>query len=128
MKLMCPLLLNPCPSSKPFKCDNGVCAKSLNMCPRDNGCPYAMPNKCPQTGICVESILNCTDYASQVYIPNGCTILKPIKCWNGTCVASGSECTAKPVCTPEKPFKCWDGSCGENADSCGNITIGCLPG
>jgi hypothetical protein len=54
-----------CPDTFPFRCVDGSCAFNASSC-SDSTCPFSQV-RCPDTGICVTSLLQCVSY-------NGCPV------------------------------------------------------
>jgi len=48
-----------CPDNKPFMCNIGSCAKSVDECPMHNGCTIENPVKCDKAGTCAKTNDDC---------------------------------------------------------------------
>jgi len=116
---------NKCPSNKPYLCEVGACSKDSSECPTVNGCPFANPVKCEKAGTCAANEDECDLIYEKTKLPNGCNLLTPFKCDDGSCSVSNSECLAVNTCPSETPIKCINNICVKDAESCKSISLIC---
>eukprot|EP00808_Paulinella_micropora_P007092 g32627.t1 len=113
------------------KCGDGFCGQP---CPYQqfaaNGCPAGSPIRC-WNGACVDS-------ASCPAAPVGCSPLNKaspdcafgdcptgqVRCADGECAASLTQCKTAQGCPLSTPFRCVDGSCRKYAASTAETAIG----
>ena len=113
----CPLG-KTCPSGE-IRCDNGACAKSELLCPKDNGCTYEKPYKCPGKGFCVENLDECEEKEKDFDESNGCPQERPYKCPKyKKCVADEEECGEMDSACSSNEYMCMDGYCTQDYDEC----------
>ncbi|MES1910542.1 MAG: hypothetical protein MHM6MM_003119 [Cercozoa sp. M6MM] len=111
-------------------------------------CPVTAPTQCA-SGECVSSIVECENsgtsngdsgvddldgsgsgsgsgsIGSDDFVPNGCPVAAPVKCFDGYCAASSAVCverTENAVPSSECPLKCSDGSCVEDLRQCAPVS------
>ncbi|MCP3681538.1 MAG: hypothetical protein GY861_02515 [bacterium] len=97
--------------AKPYKCPNGGCAASKDVCKKNN---WDNPKNCK------DGETRCEDGICRTKCPNfnGCTFENPLQCPNGKCVTLLSECAGISYCPIETPFECADGSCRKSIHEC----------
>lgn len=135
------LTMNWCPIHQPYKCDDGSCEESENHCKKYIACPEKM-YRCSD-GSCVANITeckksecrpkykftcpddSCADDYSNCKALNGCPVLTPFKCADGSCTATpfslgNNEKNCKPIviCPKYKPYLCADGECQGDRSLC----------
>jgi len=134
---------NTCPSEKPFRCSNGMCAPTIDYCISPvsaTGCPcqanqfdadgiYCLEGKekvkCRSSilgGLCGTSSTTCISSEDDYLRPNGCNFTAPYKCWTGECKVSASACLRDNGCPQGLPSRCGDGSCQINSTMCAGYT------
>ena len=127
---------NTCPSERPYRCTNGVCATGLERCVSPTsatGCPCASTTAWDTNGYCTNEMVKCVSTVlgglctasgvcsaleSGYARANGCNSTHAIKCWNGACVAAEAECLMTNGCPAASPARCTDGTCQADASAC----------
>ena len=140
-------LSNGCSLRNPVKCISGKCAKSQADCGENMGCNDPVYHvRCPN-GKCVKSlrqctgeeecvnycrygILECSDHFEECFNDLNCTVDKPFRCPDGSCMRYpkklGTASTeynkeACPIgirCPDHKPFLCANGECVAKKSFC----------
>ena len=91
-----------CPENLPFKCPEGVCVESKDLCDDiETGCPYNANKKCPN-GSCVTDLELCEKFVCDI---------DQKQCPDGSCIEESDECPNQNGCYKDRPFKCADGTC-----------------
>ena len=116
---MCPKYIQ-CPKERPFR------TNEYNICSKYNDtasiyCPINT-KKCESTGECINNDEDeegkCPPIPS-IMNQNGCPKENPIRCDNGRCMNSESECILSAnACTDDEPFLCKNGRCVSNLENC----------
>ncbi|MGL4948010.1 MAG: hypothetical protein ACRC42_01320, partial [Mycoplasma sp.] len=114
-----------CPNNQ-IRCANGSCADSIDLCFNLNGCNLKTPNKCPNSGLCVNNFEDCINYEQQFDLSNGCTQSRPLKCQSGKCASTLSDCKEEDECTLQGWVKCVNGECRETWRDCSTTTFNCI--
>jgi len=128
---------NSCPSTKPYRCSNGMCMPSKDFCispTSQTGCPCvpggldADSNCCTQEQVkCISDVLGgkcgltsdeCRSQESDYARANGCNTTHTFKCWNGACEKDFSFCLEVNGCPSSAPVRCQDGTCGVDSTAC----------
>jgi len=130
-------LQNACPSSLPYRCNNGLCVKSSLECielPKANTCPAERPvecanalcvqesSQCPPLYPCAEGEMRCGDGSCRTAIAGDVT----------ECRAWGiiNTCPAVSALDSTPRYRCPNGLCasGPSASDCIDLTTGCPGG
>lgn len=102
----CPRVIDPCPESRPFKCNDGRCVDLALKCYSTNeSCNILNKIKCAN-GLCVDNVSKCVTNDSD---SNSCSL--KVKCEQGLCDKRG--------------FRCLDGRCLEKREDCYSVNIAC---
>jgi hypothetical protein len=105
--------LNGCPLTEPYRCADGVCTASQQVCgARAAGvvlCGKASSGRCLHG--CVDAWGRCPS-AVLVECEDG-----EIRCRDGSCVSDESECMGRR-CPLQAPVRCADGSCAVGPIAC----------
>eukprot|EP00808_Paulinella_micropora_P018113 g10196.t1 len=122
-----------CPAHFPFRCQDGLCAPSLDWCNTNEGCPASAPVLCLESGSCAINANECIWEAEGLDLecPRMCQteddleLLPPgytceqfleatrydeLKCDDGSC-GTESTCPNFRGCMEENEVRCLDGSC-----------------
>ena len=105
-----------CPDSRPYSTSSMICSKIANETQVDLTCPDNY-HKCTSDGLCVSSQKNCQTIPNTE--TNGC-INGGIKCPNGRCMKSLSECSLISNACPDdsSPYLCPNGECIDDLSKC----------
>ena len=113
---ICPMNVQ-CPPSRPIRCGTTqLCVKDEHECTFGMICPLGM-TKCQTDGYCKKDGESCTtSYNTE---ENGC-YYGGVKCPNGRCVKSLTECLLISNGCPDDNFKylCSDGECVDSLSKC----------
>ena len=107
-----------CPDERPFRGESGFCQKynETNLY-----CPYGT-TICKTTGECIknEELKKEGRCPANPLNKNGCPKEGQIRCDNGRCMNSESECLLASSACPddENPFLCSNGECASNLTNC----------
>jgi hypothetical protein len=111
--------VNPsCSIESPILCPDGTCKAEYSLC-KSVGCESKDMIQCPNK-ICV----NKEKYLVSCMNEIGCPLIKPHRCYDGTCVQKLEDCPISVKCPPSKPFVCSDFRCVQNKSFC-NKNVDC---
>ncbi|KAJ6236052.1 hypothetical protein M0813_28328 [Anaeramoeba flamelloides] len=96
---------NDCPSTKPYKCPSGDCAKTPGGCCEDREFFCYL-------GQCTQISGECSSNSSSEW---ACPSEKPIRCPNGQCAGCDEDCDAFAKCDGKM---CPDRTCSNDFDDC----------
>ena len=125
-----------CPSVRPYRCSNGACVTSSTLCISTSvsqGCPAIQCNSVNGNlfqyfGRCVNNNYDCLIAVNLTVIYNGCTMQYPVRCSDGECGSSTSDCSTRvPVICTQNQFKCNINTCTSSRTTCGS-TSSCTSG
>ena len=115
-----------CSLDAPYRCFDNTCRRNPEDCPTQPSCPSETPILC-WDGRCLAERGECLT-------PSICDkIINPVKCPNGLCSKSSSNCKEETEC-PSEFVKCKDGTCRKKLAFCPpeacpvNLPFKCLNG
>ena len=105
-----------CPASRPYRCSNQLCVKSEDNCIIGFKCQEGY-TRCEDSGSCVSDSSQCSSTISK---KTGCPNHDQVRCPNGRCLSSESECNSQSDACPDddEPYLCSNGECAASASSC----------
>ena len=99
-----------CSDDAPYKCFDNTCRRNPDDCPAQPSCPEETPILC-WDGRCLAERGECLS-------PSKCEDpLIPVKCPNGLCAKSASNCKEEMDC-PSEFTRCKDGTCRKKLADC----------
>jgi len=107
----------PCPRQRPFKCADGSCVVDLTECSLINACSGETPVRCCQDNSCRASEDDCAPVQSSTN-DDACPVYAPIRCPDGACKRSGTECSVDASICLAGQLQCVNGDCVSAASEC----------
>lgn len=108
--------LTKCIDMSLTRCSDGSCTSAKFLCPTVKTCPTDMV-KC-NFGICAYKLEDCFDNSIYKEVIQ-CTDKDKVRCEvDNSCVSNITDCPTAIICPISKPVKCWDGSCRESISNC----------
>ena len=120
----CPIPI--CPSSQPFRCQNGLCVTTISSCPSE----YKHSEEDPKLVICADSTLaHFFDECKPVF---DCLGTETVRCDDGSCRANKDYCpmvnsTDFLNTCPQGTIRCSNGACSNEDGKC-LLSNGCYEG
>ena len=117
-------MINTCPTTRNYRCDDGSCALSSDNCLNISGCPMSYPLKC-NSGLCVTDMSLCSQYDLLFPVANGCDNTNNYKCLAGNCVSDSSLCGEANNCSNGQVYCQNSGTCADTLRDCINLGSDC---
>jgi hypothetical protein len=110
--------VNPsCSIDSPVLCPDGTCKGEFSQC-KSVGCESKDMIQCPNK-LCVNKEKYLVSCKNEI----GCPLIKPHRCYDGSCVQKLENCPTLVQCPPSKPFLCADYKCVQNKSFCNRNVI-----